>query len=192
LAVTWLSNWLCVPRLRPFAIFYYLLSRAPSIFINLFSYILYFTLYYLLFVNYSFLVFFSPVFLCEKVWCGVYILLFFSCFLLPLFISQNPITSLFFIFYTSRPSRYARHRMRPVTIDVTWFLCVSVGYFTFCTNFKPFLYCFFDLPSSNLTYLPPCRRKVGNSRSMARSEPVVQLWTGNPLQRQTGWRKSRL
>ena len=146
----------------------------------------------MLFVNYSLLVFFSPVCLCEKEWCGVYILLFFLVFCYRCLYHRIPLQFFFYFFYTSRPRRYARHRMRPVTIDVTWFLCVSVGYFTFCTNFKPFLYRFFDLPSSNLTYLPPCRRKVGNSRSMARSEPVVQLWTGNPLQRQTGWRKSRL
>jgi len=116
--------------------FYYLLRHAHSIFINLFFYILYFTLYYLLFVNCRLLVFFLQCVCAKK--CGVCI---FYCFFLFFCYRclYHRIPLQFFIFYISRPRRYARHRMWPVIIDVTWFLCVSVGYFTFCTNFKPFL-----------------------------------------------------
>jgi len=90
---------MCAP-VASFRNFYYLLSRASPIFINLFFYILYFTLYYLLFVNCSLLVFFSPVCLCEKVWYGVYIVLFFSCFFVTaVYITESHYnSSLFFTF----------------------------------------------------------------------------------------------
>ena len=113
------------PFIKNFAIFYYLLSRVQSNVITVISYILYFTLYffcYLLIAVYCLL--FSRVCMCEKVWCGVYIL-FFSCFLLPLFISHIiPLQFFLNFFYISKSCRYTRHRMRPVTIDVAWSLCV--------------------------------------------------------------------
>ena len=127
---------MCAPG-ASFRNFYYLLRHAHSIFINLFSYILYFTLYYLLFVNCRLLVFFLQCDCAKK--CGVCIFYsFFLFFVTAVYITESHYNSSLF-FYISRPRRYARHRMRPVIIDVTWFLCVSVGYFSFCTNFKPFL-----------------------------------------------------
>jgi len=116
----------CVLLSKILLLFNYLLSRVHSSFIHLYSYILYFTLYlcYLLIAVCFF--FLSCVYVCEKVWC-VYST-FFLFFLLPLFISQNSITIFLCFFYISRPSHYARHRLRPVTIDVAWSLCLSVGY----------------------------------------------------------------
>jgi len=81
-------------------IFYYLLYRAHSIFINIISIILYFTFYFLLFVNCTLFLFFSCV--CAKK-CDVGCI-FYSVFLLPLFISQNPIAILLYFLHFSTAS----------------------------------------------------------------------------------------
>ena len=95
---------ICAPRMRSFyqkfRNFYYLLSRAQSKVLTLISYILYFTVYFLLFVNCRLLpTFFSCVYVRKSVvWC-VYST-FFLAFLLPLFISHRIPLEFFFIFCT--------------------------------------------------------------------------------------------
>ena len=79
--------------------FYYLLSRAPSIFINLFSYMLYFTLYYLLFVNCSLLVSFFPCVYVRKSGVVCTSTVVFLVFLLLVYIAETHYSfSVFFTF----------------------------------------------------------------------------------------------
>ena len=121
---------MCAPGMRPFikslAIFCYLLNRAHSICINEISYILYFTLYFLLFVNCS-VSFFFLVRIMRKsvVWC-IYCTLF--CFFCYRCLYYRIALQFFFIFYISNPRRYGSHGMRPVIVDVACSVCVSVGY----------------------------------------------------------------
>ena len=117
---------MCAVLLSKISQFYYLLSRAQSNVLTLISYILYLTLHFLLFVNCTFVTFFFLVCVCAKK-CGVVCIFdFFLVFLLPLFISQRIPLQFFLIFYISKSRRYTRHRMRPVTIDVAWSLCVCL------------------------------------------------------------------
>jgi len=112
---------------QKFRNFYYLLSRAQSKVLTLISYILYFTVYFLLFVNCSLLPTFFVVCVCAKK-CGVVcIFYFFSCFFATIvYIAQNPIRIFLYFLYIFKSRRYARHRMQPVTIDVAWSLCVCL------------------------------------------------------------------
>jgi len=74
----------------------------------------------------QFVTYFFLVCVCAKK-CGVVcIFYFFSCFLLPLFISHRIPLEFFFSFYIFKSRCYARHRMRPVTIDVARSLCVCL------------------------------------------------------------------
>jgi len=56
----------------------------------------------------------------------MYILLFSRFFVTIVFIAQNPITIFLNFFYISKSRRYTKHRMRPVTVDVAWSLCVCL------------------------------------------------------------------
>jgi len=78
----------------------------------------------MLFVNCSLFFFLVRVCVRKGVVCIFYFFLVFCYHCLYLRIPLQ----FFFVFYISRPSYYARHRLRPVTIDVAWSLCLSVGY----------------------------------------------------------------
>ena len=112
----------CILLSKILLLFNYLLSRAHSSFIY---FLIFCILHFMLFVNCSLFLFFR-VCMCAKK-CDVYILLF-SCFFVAIvYISQfHYHFSLFF--YISRASHYAKHRLRPVTVDVAWSPCLSVGY----------------------------------------------------------------
>ena len=99
--------------------------------------------------------------MCEKVWCGVHILLL-SCFFVTIvYIAQNPVT-IFLYFLKSR--RYARHRMWPVTIDVAWSLCV----------------CLLDTTMSHAKTDEPSRCYLGCGIGLAQG---TMLYPSRPVQR---------
>ena len=93
-----LTGYVC-PRCV-FCNFYYLLRHAHSIFINLFSYMFYFTLYYLLFVNRSLLVSFFPCVYVRKSGVVCTSTLVFLVFLLLVYIAETHYSfSVFFLHF---------------------------------------------------------------------------------------------
>ena len=128
-----LNSW-CVPPVCVLLwknIANFLLPFIPCSF-YLYKYNFYYFIFYilfLLFVNCTLFLFFSCV--CAKkcdVGCIFYSLFFcyHCCFFCYHCLYRRIPLQFCFIFYIFRPHRYARHRMRPATIDVVWSVCVCL------------------------------------------------------------------